>query len=230
MASRNDSQQILNTIQQTAEVAGQSRGAIEQLAETMANIEMASVEMAEQLLSKEERRDISTQESFKVASKKNISDRDDSYTKLLKHFVNITQIRNIVKEIHKWIYFWIIIASIFYFGIIVLKLVDKIELSGDNWVVGLTTAISCLVSLSSVMISIPLIITKYLFNSKEEKKITKIILHTQDHDLNGRRIIENSIENSDGKDNTSINQNDSDDKLLMEQIDKKAWDMLDSQG
>lgn len=42
--------------------------------------------------------------------------------------------------------------------------------------------ISSSVSLISIIISIPIIITKYLFNSKEDDNITTIISKTQEHD------------------------------------------------
>ena len=37
--------------------------------------------------------------------------RDKKYTDLLDNYLSITKIRNNVKEWHKWIFFWLIIAS-----------------------------------------------------------------------------------------------------------------------
>jgi hypothetical protein len=39
----------------------------------------------------------------------------------------------------------------------------------------------------SVIIAIPISITKYLFSAKEDKNTTDIILHTQEHDTTGRQ-------------------------------------------
>lgn len=47
--------------------------------------------------------------------------------------------------------------------------------------------ITAIVGFVSSIISIPVAITKYLFSTKEDENITQIILHTQDHDTNGRQ-------------------------------------------
>lgn len=64
----------------------------------------------------------------------------------------------------------------------------SIDIENDNIYI-LLEIISCLISFSSVLIAIPLIITKYLFNNKEDKRISGIILHTQEHDINGKKIM-----------------------------------------
>ncbi len=149
--------------------------------------------LVEQYINKNKRKNVNDDDNFEKISKKNISDRDDSYTELLKHFVNITRIRNKVKEIHKWIYFWIIMLLTILFGISIFILLSRISLSDENYISGLIVIISSLVSFTSVIISIPLIITKYLFSSKEDKRIADIILHTQKHDLNGKKIIRHLV-------------------------------------
>ena len=42
----------------------------------------------------------------------------------------------------------------------------------------------------ATIISIPLVITKYLFNPDEENYMSQIILHTQDHDAFGLELID----------------------------------------
>lgn len=127
---------------------------------------------------------------FKSISRKNISDRDESYTNLLDHFIRITKYRNVIREVHKWIYFWIIMALTASFVVFVFRFADKVDFSNNDYTNNMILGISAMVSFCSVIISVPLIITKYLFSSKEDKRIAKIILHTQQHDLDGKRILE----------------------------------------
>lgn len=151
--------------------------------------------LVEKYINANSREDIDYDANFDNISKKNISDRDDAYTKLLEHFVNVTKCRNIIKEIHKWIYFWIIMILTLIFGISICSMLIKFDLSNTSSVNNLIAFIASVVSFASVIISIPLIITKYLFSSKEDKRIAAIILHTQRHDLDNKRILENKESN-----------------------------------
>lgn len=149
-----------------------------------------SQKMVEKFISSNSRENIDYDINFNSISKKNISDRDNAYTKLLNHFVNVTEHRNIIKEIHKWIYFWIIMILILTFGITVCFKIKEFDMSNANSIGNLAALITSIVSFASVLISIPLIITKYLFSSKEDKRIASIILHTQQHDLDNKKILE----------------------------------------
>ena len=149
-----------------------------------------SQEMVEKFINSDSREDIDYDVNFNSISKKNISDRDNAYTKLLDHFVNVTKCRNIIKEIHKWVYFWIIMILTLIFGIAVCSMIKEFDMSKVNSVSNLVALITAIVSFTSVFISIPLIITKYLFSSKEDKRIASIILHTQQHDLDNKKILE----------------------------------------
>ena len=55
----------------------------------------------------------------------------------------------------------------------------------------------------------PLIITKYLFNSDEEKYIADIISHTQEHDMSSKELLENTKnkKNKNKKNNNRDNNN-----------------------
>lgn len=150
--------------------------------------------------------------NFEEDSRKNITDRDISYTGLLNHYTFITKVRNYLKEIHKWIYFWIIMLLIIYFGIYVFRLLKNIDLTQMKSMENLAVVITSLISFSSVVISIPLIITKYLFSSKEDKRIADIILHTQDHDLSGRQWAIDFKKNITKTDHEFEYDNDLDDK------------------
>lgn len=157
-----------------------------------------TLDLLQQAFENNQRYNVNYDDEFETISKRNISTRDDSYTDLLNHFIKITKARNLAKEIHKWIYFWIIMILVILFGRSIFSLISKIELSDVNCISDLVIVISCLASFSSVIISIPLIITKYLFSSKEDKNIAKIILHTQQHDLSGKRMIETSTRKENG--------------------------------
>lgn len=152
----------------------------------------------EKYINKRKTEDIDYDENFTSISKKNISDRDDAYTDLLNHFVEITKKRNRIKEFHKWIYFWIVIILTFSFVVFIFSLMRKIDFSNNNYVNNLSIIITAIISFCSVIISIPMIITKYLFTSKEDKRIARIILHTQQHDIDGKKILE-GIKNIDEK-------------------------------
>lgn len=161
------------------------------------------------------REDIDYDASFETISKKNISNRDESYTSLLAHFVKITRIRNIVKEIHKWLYFWIITVFMAIFLYAVCHLIINIDLADVTLVSGLSVILPLLMSFTSVVISIPLIVTKYLFSSKEDKRIAKLIEHTQNHDLDGKKILESVSAYQDIKHiDHEVDKNDEEDELI----------------
>lgn len=82
-----------------------------------------------------------------------ITNRDNQYTRLLSHFVNITIAKADIQQ-----------------------LIDAIPLF-----------ITSIIGLVFAVIAIPIAITKYLFSTKEDKNITDIILHTQEHDTSGRQ-------------------------------------------
>ncbi len=126
---------------------------------------------------------------FAQKTTKEISSRDLKYTELLSHFVFITKIRNVLKEFFKWTFYLVIISSITVLIIIVYNLFNKIISSAtiDQILECIPILITALVGFVSTIITIPVTITKYLFSTKEDQNITQIILHTQEHDTNGRQ-------------------------------------------
>lgn len=183
--------------------------------------------LVEQYINKNSRENIDYEQDFEKISKKNISNRDNSYTDLLEHFVLITRWRNILKEIHKWIYFWIIMALTVLFGISIFKFLSHASVENDLY--DLIAVISSLISFSSVIISIPLIITKYLFSSKEDKRIASIISHTQKHDLNGKKMIRHLVDKElSGKSKETIEHPNEYDEMmeLVDKTFKKANDFI----
>lgn len=118
-----------------------------------------------------------------------ITNRDTEYTRLLAHFVFVTKIRNYLKEFFKWTFYIVVIVSIFLFILITYKLFDKFIINGtiEQLIEAIPLFMTSIIGLVSVIIAIPIAITKYLFSTKEDENITKIILHTQEHDTTGRQ-------------------------------------------
>lgn len=184
--------------------------------------------LVEQYINKNSRANIDSEQDFNKKTKDNISNRDESYTDLLEHFVKITRCRNIIKEIHKWLYFWIIMSLTILFSYFVLKFLSIINID-DNNIYSVIKVVSSLISFSSVIIAVPLIITKYLFSSKEDKRIAKIILHTQEHDLNGKRLIQNLKDQEIKKDVTDELELEDQNNQMVELVNKtyeKAHDYI----
>lgn len=114
------------------------------------------------------------------------------------------------------------------FSYFVLKFLSIINID-DNNIYSVIKVVSSLISFSSVIIAVPLIITKYLFSSKEDKRIAKIILHTQEHDLNGKRLIQNLKDQEIKKDVTDELELEDQNNQMVELVNKtyeKAHDYI----
>lgn len=106
------------------------------------------------------------------------------YTSLLENYTNITNVRNILKEIHKWLFFWAIIGVggiITIAGVLIILKVLSYE-DERMFLDSLPILITTFVSFLSVIIGVPLTITNFLFNVEEDKNITSTIHATQKHD------------------------------------------------
>lgn len=128
---------------------------------------------------------------FRAKTSKEITARDEEYTKLLQHFVLLTRIRNYVKEFFKWTFYLTIIVCMFLVAKVTYQLFNKYITAGT--LEQITEAIPLLLTAMggfiSIVIVIPTTITKYLFSTEEDKNITEIISHTQNHDLSGRQWV-----------------------------------------
>lgn len=126
---------------------------------------------------------------FRRNTKEQIEKRDAHYTKLLDHFVNVTKWRNRLKEFFKWSFYVAIISSVVFLSIMMNNLFNKfLEEANIEQIIEFTPVlITSIIGFISVIITIPVTITKYLFSTKEDENITKIILHTQEHDTVGRQ-------------------------------------------
>ena len=64
-----------------------------------------------------------------------------------------------------------------------------IKCSNQQIIEAIPILITSIAGFASSIIAIPLSITKYLFSTKEDRYITDIISHTQEHDLSSRKIL-----------------------------------------
>lgn len=132
---------------------------------------------------------------------KEIVKRDKKYTELLKSYVNITQIRNVIKEIHKWLFFWIIAVSCVIVLTLVYKTITRLLSFEDEAMIfqSIPIFISAFVSCITAVVAIPLTITKFLFNAKEDDNIANIIQHMQEHDMKGIRLLKDRFYDKENK-------------------------------
>lgn len=160
--------------------------------------------------------------TFRADATKEISNRDKEYTKLLSHFVKITQWRNILKEIFKWTFYIAIIVSVIALICLMRSIVELYAEKCDMQQImeAIPLFITSIVGFVSVIIAIPVAITKYLFSVKEDEYITQIILHTQDHDTTGREWVSNFEKIAKAIDVSDTQQEDEDIKSVLENIKK----------
>lgn len=109
---------------------------------------------------------------------KGLAKRDSLYSDLLRNYVKLTQRRNNLKEIHKWIFFWVMIILT-----ITSCVVCYVYIFTNKPSENVTNIIGAFISLITSLIAVPLIIAKYLFNNKEDDNITSIIAKTEKHDF-----------------------------------------------
>ena len=149
---------------------------------------MADVNIKFLLDSLSRRNETEDDKLFRKRTKRQIEDRDERYTLLLKHFVGVTRFRNWVKEIFKWAFMISIVVCISVLTKSFYLLTEKYvkTASIQEIIDSIPLLVTSIVSIISAVISIPVIITKYLFSTKEDKYITNIIMHTQEHDTSGR--------------------------------------------
>lgn len=123
-------------------------------------------------------------ESLETQLEIQIKARDDLYTRLLDDYRKITQTRNNRKELHKWIFFWLIVASGTYLVLCIGEVIHRVLLIEDAqmFISAVPVLITSFVSLLASVVTIPLTVTKFLFNEKEDDNITQTIHKTQEHD------------------------------------------------
>ena len=124
-----------------------------------------------------------------------IARRDKNYTELLEDHIKLSRNRAKCKEVHKWIFFWLIIIASGIGIFLVITLFNRILSAKDIETVidAIPLIITALVSLVSTVIVVPLTIAKFLFNTKEDDNITTLIKHTQKHDSAAMNLFKDRI-------------------------------------
>ncbi|MBQ9728012.1 MAG: hypothetical protein IJV85_00270 [Clostridia bacterium] len=120
-----------------------------------------------------------------------IERREVLYTKLLQDYSSITKKRNSLKEIHKWVFFWIIMIAggiVSYFCYKVISRVLAIK-ETEQFIKSFPVIATVFISFLSTIVGIPLTITKFLFNAQEDENITHTIQCTQAHDFEEVKLL-----------------------------------------
>ncbi|MCR4935510.1 MAG: hypothetical protein K5990_03405 [Oscillospiraceae bacterium] len=124
-----------------------------------------------------------------------IAERDEEYTELLKAYVDISKTRIEKKEIYKWRFFWMVISACIVLFVVAVTTICFVLVSEhtERIASAVPVIVTAFASLVSAVIGIPLAITNFLFNTKEDDNITEIIKHTQEHDAAGRNLFKDDI-------------------------------------
>lgn len=124
-----------------------------------------------------------------------ISEREAQYTKLTENFVKINYNRYKFKEVHKWIFFWIMLLILIFiaviFGIIAIKIVI---IPPEQIIKHIPTLLGAYASFISAIIAIPLLIGKYLFNKTEEADLGKFVQDMQNYDREGQKLFKENFD------------------------------------
>lgn len=123
---------------------------------------------------------------------KQFHSRDAAYTRFIGKYVNITLARTIIKELHKWLFFWLVVVAAYFSLKLIYSVIIQILGSDDKEYIisAIPIVITAFVSFISTVITIPRAIAKYLFNTKEDDNFTDIVKHTQEHDASGRDFLD----------------------------------------
>lgn len=121
---------------------------------------------------------------FESRLKGQINNREGHYTKLLSKFIEAYDKKQKQKHLFKWIFFIGMMAclvAITFFAITLgIKCLKWGPESFNNFI---PTVIASVVSFISGIIGIPLVITNYLFDNKEDEKLIDLIGKMQTHDI-----------------------------------------------
>ena len=155
--------------------------------------------------------------TFRHKTTEEITRRDKFYSDILEHFVSVTKTRNYLREFFKWLFLCVLIAAILHLtnGLVGLFQRYITDATISEITEAIPLFITSIVSFVSVVIAIPLTITKYLFSTTEDENITQIILHTQNHDTSGRQWVKPTINESD---NSNIIQESDSSNVIQESV------------
>ena len=141
-----------------------------------------------------------SRDSFEEKNKELISNRSESYKKLLEDYVELSKDRNNSRENKKNDFYLLIKKILVISGIVfVLFLIRVLLMTPREIAEVLPVIISAFVAFLGEFISLPVIIANYLFNNSEDDNITKVILHTQEFDIDSQNNFNSYNKNNDKK-------------------------------
>jgi hypothetical protein len=133
-------------------------------------------------------RDESAVEKKSSSNEEHLNDREKIYTEFLEICNKLFMKRGHQKEKHKWIYFWFVI--VFSTLLVIASLVISfVLLASADRIHYIPILITSLVSLLGVVIGVPMLITKYLFDPEEDAKIVTSALEIHKSDIENRKLI-----------------------------------------
>ena len=139
---------------------------------------------------------LKTEDEFKAENQEQLGRRDIHYTAMIETFVKTYADRQNKKEDNKWIFYWFVLIG---FAVcillpIALIVIILILFPPEDIARATPVIIGAFVSLISSLIALPLTIAKYLFNPKEDKEITNMVIKMQEQDLGNRNLLLKKLE------------------------------------
>ena len=127
-----------------------------------------------------------------------IVSRDKKYSELLNSYTTVTKVRFVLKEIHKWIFFWLVIVACIYIATLAYRLIAKVLTAEDLQLIidAVPAILTAFTAFVSTVIVVPMTITKFLFNTREDDNITSLIQHTQQHDTSSIEMLKERFSKS----------------------------------
>ena len=137
------------------------------------------------ILSSENSIDINKTRELRLSDIASIKEHNNSYTELLKLYVENSKRALLEKRIAKIVFFLLNIVIMF----LITKSFVVLINTGNINKLETSTIISFTTSFLSVFIILPTIIAKYLFNVNEENNLVSIIKNMQEYDKHIRSLI-----------------------------------------
>lgn len=127
---------------------------------------------------------VRTESEFNKMVRTEINDRETHYTRLLEMFIDFYEKKQSQKTILKWIFFAgmiMCLAAIIFFSVSIGINAAKFNL--EEFSTFVPVIITAAVSFISAIVSIPLVITNYIFDNTEDEKLVDLIGKMQAHDI-----------------------------------------------
>ncbi len=137
--------------------------------------------------------DISEDEGFEEKIRIEINDRETHYTRLLEYFIDHYQIKQIMKHCFKVVFFICMMAC--FVVIIVLSISISIKVTNMNvedFGLFVPTLLSAIAGFVTAIVAIPLVVTRYLFDNKEDERLVDLIKNMQAHDIENLNHLDNN--------------------------------------